>query len=112
MSRPRLPTAIVLSLTLAAALALGGPQASAVAREYATERPLRMNEIQVIATHNSYKRELPKVEQAAHDALYGGAPIYDGFLAYSHASRATRLARAPSWPAGRSSCRPTSRRSA
>jgi Phosphoinositide phospholipase C, Ca2+-dependent len=52
-----------------------------------------MNEIQVIATHNSYKRELPKVEQAAHDALYGGAPIYDGFLAYSHASLPNQLGR-------------------
>jgi Phosphoinositide phospholipase C, Ca2+-dependent len=54
-------------------------------------RALRLNEIQLIGTHNSYHRELSKPEQAAHDAIYGGAPIYDGFLAYSHASLPNQL---------------------
>ena len=53
----------------------------------------RMNEIQVIGTHNSYHRELSKAERVAHDAIYGGAPIYDGFLAYSHASLPNQFSR-------------------
>ena len=52
---------------------------------------LRLNEIQLIGTHNSYHRELPAAEQAAHDAVYGGAPIYENFLAYSHASLSNQL---------------------
>jgi Phosphoinositide phospholipase C, Ca2+-dependent len=56
-------------------------------------RPLRLNETQVIGTHNSYHRELSKAERMAHDAVYGGAAIYDGFLAYSHASLPNQLAR-------------------
>jgi hypothetical protein len=54
---------------------------------------LRMNEIQVIGTHNSYHRELTRAERVAHDAIYGGAPIYDGFLAYSHASLPNQFSR-------------------
>jgi Phosphoinositide phospholipase C, Ca2+-dependent len=57
------------------------------------QRPLRMNELQVIGTHNSYHRELSPAERGAHDAVYGGAPIYDGFLAYSHASLPNQLGR-------------------
>jgi hypothetical protein len=56
-------------------------------------RPLRLNETQVIGTHNSYHRELSKAERMAHDSVYGGAAIYDGFLAYSHASLPNQLAR-------------------
>jgi hypothetical protein len=55
--------------------------------------PLRMNEMQVIGTHNSYHRELSKAEHAAYDAIFGGAPIYDALLAYSHASLPNQLRR-------------------
>jgi Phosphoinositide phospholipase C, Ca2+-dependent len=72
-----------LALAAAASAAAGAP----------STRPLRMNEIQVIGTHNSYHRELSPAERAAHDAVYGGAPIYDAFLAYSHASLPNQLSR-------------------
>jgi Phosphoinositide phospholipase C, Ca2+-dependent len=65
----------------------------AVAPAADAARPLRLNEIQVIGTHNSYHRELSKAERTAHDAIYGGAAIYDGFLAYSHASLPNQLGR-------------------
>jgi hypothetical protein len=79
-------------LTLAvAALALAGAPAPADGQR--AKRALRMNELQVIGTHNSYHRELSKTERAAHDAVYGGAPIYDGFLAYSHASLPNQFSR-------------------
>jgi hypothetical protein len=80
------------ALALTAGLALLGP-AVAGANGAHGKRALRMNEIQVIGTHNSYHRELTKAERAAHDAVYGGAPIYDGFLAYSHASLPNQLGR-------------------
>ena len=52
-----------------------------------------MNQLQVIGTHNSYHRELSPAERAAHDAIYRGAPVYDAFLAYSHASLPNQLGR-------------------
>jgi hypothetical protein len=72
-----------LALAVAASAAAGAP----------STRQLRMNEIQVIGTHNSYHRELSPAERAAHDAVYGGAQIYDAFLAYSHASLPNQLGR-------------------
>jgi hypothetical protein len=45
----------------------------------------RMNEIQVIGTHNSYHRELTEPEQATYDQLIRTPGDYDAFLAYSHA---------------------------
>ena len=51
-----------------------------------TAGPARMNQLQVIGTHNSYHREISPAEQAAHDGIYNGAPIYRSLLAYSHAS--------------------------
>jgi Phosphoinositide phospholipase C, Ca2+-dependent len=87
MSTYRALTAVAVTLVLAAlipggAAASGGPAG-----------PLRMNEIQVIGTHNSYHRELSAPERTAHDAVYGGAPIYEAFLAYSHASLTNQLGR-------------------
>ena len=76
---------------LVAGLAAVGP-AAAMANGGHGKRALRMNEIQVIGTHNSYHRELSKAERVAHDAIYG-APIYDGFLAYSHASLPNQFSR-------------------
>jgi hypothetical protein len=84
MSRRRALAAVALTLALAA---LAAPSASVA------NGPLRMNEIQVIGTHNSYHRELSKAEHAAFDAIFGGAPIYDALLAYSHASLPNQLSR-------------------
>jgi hypothetical protein len=69
-----------------ALVALALPLALAAQGSAVAQGPLRMNEIQTIGTHNSYHRELSKAEQVAHDGVYGDAPVYDGFLAYSHAS--------------------------
>ena len=83
---------MLTAIALTAGLALLGPAAAGADGGHG-KRALRMNEIQVIGTHNSYHRELTKAERAAHDAVYGGAPIYDGFLAYSHASLPNQLGR-------------------
>jgi Phosphoinositide phospholipase C, Ca2+-dependent len=77
--RRRALIAVTLILALAAFAAASAPGLAA-------QRSLRMNEIQVIGTHNSYHRELSQLEVAAHDAIYGGAPVYENFRAYSHAS--------------------------
>jgi Phosphoinositide phospholipase C, Ca2+-dependent len=66
---------------------------AALAAPAPAKRPLRMNETQVIGTHNSYHRELSKSERAAHDSFYGNAAVYDGFLAYSHATLPNQLSR-------------------
>jgi len=87
MSTCRALATVAVTLVLAAAVPGGaGAGGGAVG-------PLRMNEIQVIGTHNSYHRELSGPERAAHDAVYGGAPIYEAFLAYSHASLPNQLRR-------------------
>jgi hypothetical protein len=88
----RLPAVLTLVLALAAVVLTAAPGLAA-ANGRGAQHSLRMNEIQVIGTHNSYHRELSKPEQAAHDAVYGGAPIYDNFLAYSHASLPNQLGR-------------------
>jgi Phosphoinositide phospholipase C, Ca2+-dependent len=80
----------VLALAVVAAVASPG---LAIGNGAPAKGPLRMNEIQVIGTHNSYHRELSPAERTAHDAVYGGAPIYQGFLAYSHASLPNQLGR-------------------
>jgi hypothetical protein len=81
-----------LALALAAATLTAAPGLAA-GKGAPAKRQLRMNEIQVIGTHNSYHRELSPAERAAHDAAYGGAPIYEGFLAYSHATLPNQLSR-------------------
>jgi hypothetical protein len=92
MPRHAARAALVLALGLAVAGLAAAP--SGAARDGApAKRALRMNEIQAIGTHNSYHRELSQAERAAHDAVYGGAPIYGGFLAYSHASLPNQLGR-------------------
>jgi hypothetical protein len=47
---------------------------------------VRLNELQAIGTHNSYKRELTEAEQAEYDAIIETPGDYDEFLAYSHAT--------------------------
>ncbi len=83
MSRRRLLLPVVL-----AALLLGTAAGPAVAAP-----PVRMNELQVIGSHNSYHRELPKAEEAAYEALIGVPDDYDKFLAYSHATIPNQFAR-------------------
>jgi Phosphoinositide phospholipase C, Ca2+-dependent len=93
MPRRRARTALLLTLGLAATALAGTAPGPAAANGAPAKRPLRMNEIQVIGTHNSYHRELSPAARAAHDGVYGGAPIYEGFLAYSHASLPNQLSR-------------------
>jgi hypothetical protein len=75
--------AVAVTLLLALILA---PSAGA-----ARSSPL-MNEVQVIGTHNSYHREIPKVEEAAYEDLINSPDDYDRFLAYSHATIPNQLA--------------------
>jgi hypothetical protein len=89
MPRDAARTALVLALAVGVMGAIAAPSRA----DGPAKRPLRMNEIQAIGTHNSYHRELSQAERAAHDAVYGGAPIYRGFLAYSHASLPNQLGR-------------------
>ena len=92
MPRRRAHHALLLTLVLAA-VSLAVAPGPAAGNGESGKRPLRMNEIQVIGTHNSYHRELSPAERIAHDAVYGGAPVYEGFLAYSHASLPNQLSR-------------------
>jgi len=67
--------------------------APAAARPPAGKGPVRMNELQVIGTHNSYKRELSRAEEAEYDEIVKRPGDYQEFLAYSHTSIAKQLAR-------------------
>jgi len=71
---------------LAAALIAAAVATSATAAPRAGQGSVRMNELQVIGTHNSYKRELAETEQAAYDQIIATPGDYDQFLAYSHAA--------------------------
>lgn len=53
---------------------------------------VRMNEVQVMGTHNSFKRELSAAEQATYDEIIATPGDYDEFLAYSHAVLPDQLA--------------------
>jgi hypothetical protein len=55
--------------------------------------PVRMNETQVIGTHNSYHREISPLEQATYDQLIRKPGDYAQFLAYSHASLTNQFER-------------------
>ncbi len=66
------------------------------ARSAAAERHnggVRLNELQVVGTHNSYHREISEREQAAYDAAINTPGDYDAFLAYSHATLPRQFAR-------------------
>jgi hypothetical protein len=74
-------------IALAAAVALSVP-VPALANGRAA-----MNDIQVIGTHNSYKRETTPAEQAKYDELIRTPGDYARFLAYSHPTIANQLKR-------------------
>ncbi len=87
-ARPRTTTrraslVAALATAVAGALAASLPAAPAGAAPGSPgTRDVRVNQVQVIGTHNSYHRELPRDEQALQLQLDEGA----GNLFYSHAS--------------------------
>jgi hypothetical protein len=66
---------------------------AAAAPAAAASTSLRINQVQVMGTHNSYHRELSKPEEATYEQLIGKPDDYDQFLAYSHASIPNQLGR-------------------
>jgi Phosphoinositide phospholipase C, Ca2+-dependent len=80
----RRPRTAVLTVLTAGVLAVAGAAASA--GPPAGKGPVRLNELQAIGTHNSYKRETSEAEQAEYDEIISTPGDYDAFLAYSHAS--------------------------
>ena len=78
-----------------AGLLLAGPGAAeAVAAKTDDDRgQVRLNEIQVIGTHNSYKRELRRTEERTYDEIIATPGDYEQFLAYSHPSIPNQFAR-------------------
>ncbi|MGI8781089.1 MAG: phosphatidylinositol-specific phospholipase C1-like protein [Solirubrobacteraceae bacterium] len=70
----------LFALTIAAVLVAAAPAAAT------RGGPVRVNELQVIGTHNSYKREISEAEQAVYEAAIDTPGDYDRFLAYSHAA--------------------------
>jgi hypothetical protein len=91
MARPRracgiLAAALAVLAALPAHAAAGAPPDGPDAR-------IRMNELQIIGTHNSYKREISRPEEAAFDQLVQVPGAYAGLLAYSHAILRDQLAR-------------------
>jgi hypothetical protein len=79
---------VLLSVVVAAALA-GLADASSPTGAGA----VRLNEVQAIGTHNSYKRETSEAEQAEYDSIIATPGDYDAFLAYSHARIGDQFAR-------------------
>jgi Phosphoinositide phospholipase C, Ca2+-dependent len=70
---------------------LGEGAASADARS--ARGAVSLNEIQVMGTHNSYKRELSRVEERTYDGIIATPGDYERFLAYSHAAIPNQFAR-------------------
>jgi Phosphoinositide phospholipase C, Ca2+-dependent len=77
---------LVLALTAASLAAPPGPG------KQPGPGQVRMNEVQVIGTHNSYHREISRQEEALYEELIERPDDYDDFLAYSHASLANQFA--------------------
>ncbi|MDQ3630368.1 MAG: phosphatidylinositol-specific phospholipase C1-like protein [Actinomycetota bacterium] len=86
-TRRRLILPVVLGLLAALGPAAGSAQADS------RGAGVRLNELQVIGTHNSYKRETSEREQDEYDALISTPGDYDAFLAYSHAKLAPQFGR-------------------
>jgi Phosphoinositide phospholipase C, Ca2+-dependent len=81
-----------LFLAVSVAGLLASVTAGAATGPPAGTGPVRLNELQAIGTHNSYKRELSEPEQAAYDEIIATPGDYDEFLAYSHVSIANQFA--------------------
>jgi Phosphoinositide phospholipase C, Ca2+-dependent len=71
---------------LVALLAVPVAAAPAAAKNRHGGDSVDMNQIQVIGTHNSYKRELSRIEERTYDDIIATPGDYEKFLAYSHAS--------------------------
>jgi len=82
---PRATAVASVVAAMAAAALLAGVPAAAAQGPRAQDR-VRLNEIQVIGTHNSYHRELAGAERDAFGEIVGDPDTYDRFLAYSHAA--------------------------
>jgi hypothetical protein len=89
-TRRRPPAAGILA---AAAIAALTPTAVAQGAPGRAADEIRMNQVQVIGTHNSYKRSVSEAEQAKYDELLQRPGAYDASLAYDHASIPNQLAR-------------------
>ena len=75
----------ILAALLAGSVAVPADAAAGSPGRPRDER-VRMNELQVIGTHNSYKREISAPEQAKFDEVVGRPGEYGRSLAYSHAT--------------------------
>ncbi|MBE2319789.1 phosphatidylinositol-specific phospholipase C1-like protein [Solirubrobacter sp. CPCC 204708] len=80
-------------IAAAAALACVAAAVPSVAQATRHGGGLALNEVQVIGTHNSYKREITPAEQAKYDELIQTPGDYAKYLAYSHPSITNQLAR-------------------
>ena len=78
---------------MAVAAAVAGVLVAAAPAAAARGGPVRVNDLQVIGTHNSYKREISEAEQNVYEAAIQKPGDYDQFLAYSHASLPRQLGR-------------------
>ena len=86
-------TGLIAGVALVAALLAGIVFSSSVSlAPKAGKSLLRMNQIQVIGTHNSYHRELTQQEEAEYDEIVNRPGDYQEFLAYSHATIPRQLA--------------------
>lgn len=83
MTLPRFVTAVLAAVLISAA---GAVPASAA------KRAPKLNELQVIGTHNSYKREISAKEQKLYEDAIGQPGAYGQALAYSHAPIGQQLA--------------------
>lgn len=84
MPHRRLARLLCLAVALAPAVA-AAPAAAA--------KGPRVNELQVVGTHNSYKRETTEREQDLYDAAVQKPGEYDATFAYSHAPLVQQLDR-------------------
>ena len=88
---PRARTVFFALVSLALLAGLGARTAAAAPP--AGKGPVRLNELQVIGTHNSYKRELNRTEERTYDEIIATPGDYERFLAYSHAALPSQFAR-------------------
>lgn len=82
-----------LSVVLGLLAILAVPASSSQADSLRGRGEVRLNELQVIGTHNSYHREISEREQTAYETAIDTPGDYDAFLAYSHATLPRQFAR-------------------